>query len=119
MSTRTMLSSVSNNVAASVFASSVLPTPVGPRKMNEPIGRQVEVVAPLGVLGGLPYPVDLLAQRLHLAQSLALGLPLGSQGIGLGPEVGQFAAQLFQPLLAGRIVLFGEGGVLDLEACHP
>jgi hypothetical protein len=40
MSIRTMLSSLSNSAAASVRASSVFPTPVGPRKMNEPIGRR-------------------------------------------------------------------------------
>src|SRR5258708_7495950 len=40
MSMRTMLSSVSKSAAASVLASSVLPTPVGPRKMNDPIGRR-------------------------------------------------------------------------------
>ncbi len=39
MSTRTSASSSSNRNAASARASSVLPTPVGPRKMNEPIGR--------------------------------------------------------------------------------
>ena len=33
-----MASSVSNNVLAKVFASSVLPTPVGPKNKNEPIG---------------------------------------------------------------------------------
>ena len=31
-------SSLPNMNSASAFASSVLPTPVGPRKMNEPIG---------------------------------------------------------------------------------
>ncbi len=40
MSMRTMFSSVSNSAAASALASSVLPTPVGPRKMNDPIGRR-------------------------------------------------------------------------------
>ena len=34
-----MLSSESNSASASARESSVLPTPVGPRKMNEPIGR--------------------------------------------------------------------------------
>ena len=33
-----MLSSESNKFLAKVFASSVLPTPVGPKKINEPIG---------------------------------------------------------------------------------
>ena len=33
-----MFFSSSNNVAASVFPSSVFPTPVGPKNKNEPIG---------------------------------------------------------------------------------
>ena len=36
---RTTLFSLSNRLSASVFASSVFPTPVGPRKRKEPIGR--------------------------------------------------------------------------------
>ena len=39
MSSRTMARSSSNMNSASARASSVLPTPVGPRKTNEPIGR--------------------------------------------------------------------------------
>ena len=39
MSIRTMASSSPNRNSASVRASSVLPTPEGPRKMNEPVGR--------------------------------------------------------------------------------
>ena len=39
MSMRTMLRSSSNRLSASALASSVLPTPVGPRNRNEPIGR--------------------------------------------------------------------------------
>src|SRR5436309_145452 len=39
MSSRTMLSSSSNRVAASARASSVFPTPVGPRNRKEPMGR--------------------------------------------------------------------------------
>ncbi len=39
MSMRTIAGSLSNRNSASVCASSVLPTPVGPRKRNEPIGR--------------------------------------------------------------------------------
>jgi hypothetical protein len=39
MSMRTMACSSSNRKAASARVSSVLPTPVGPRNMNEPIGR--------------------------------------------------------------------------------
>src|SRR5213594_1379204 len=39
MSMRTIACSSSNRNSASARASSVLPTPVGPRKMNEPSGR--------------------------------------------------------------------------------
>ena len=39
MSMRTIASSSPNRNSASVRASSVLPTPEGPRKMNEPVGR--------------------------------------------------------------------------------
>ena len=39
MSMRTIAASSSNRNAASALVSSVLPTPVGPRKMNEPMGR--------------------------------------------------------------------------------
>ena len=39
MSSRTIARSSSNMNSASAFASSVFPTPVGPRKTNEPIGR--------------------------------------------------------------------------------
>ena len=38
ISIRTMLFSSSNRFSASALASSVLPTPVGPRNRNEPIG---------------------------------------------------------------------------------
>ena len=39
MSMRTIAFSSSNRYSASAFASSVLPTPVGPRNRNEPVGR--------------------------------------------------------------------------------
>ena len=39
MSMRTIARSSSNRNSASAFASSVLPTPVGPRKRNDPVGR--------------------------------------------------------------------------------
>ena len=38
MSIRTMCLSESNNCSANALANSVLPTPVGPRNMKEPIG---------------------------------------------------------------------------------
>ena len=39
MSMRTMFFSSSNRACASALASSVLPTPVGPRNRKEPMGR--------------------------------------------------------------------------------
>src|SRR3954465_6369307 len=39
MSTRTIARSSSKRNSASALASSVLPTPVGPRKRKEPVGR--------------------------------------------------------------------------------
>src|SRR5216110_1994704 len=48
MSMRTMLCSSSNRNSASARAVSVLPTPVGPRKMNEPIGSFI-FLGPTGV----------------------------------------------------------------------
>ena len=39
MSTRINASSVSNKNSESVFANSVLPTPVGPKKIKDPMGR--------------------------------------------------------------------------------
>ena len=38
ISSRIMFCSSSNKASAKAFASSVLPTPVGPKKKNEPIG---------------------------------------------------------------------------------
>ena len=76
-----MASSLSNMNSASALASSVLPTPVGPRKMNEPIGRR-------GILQAAARAADRIRQRddrlvladhalvqarLHLDQLLALG----------------------------------------------
>ena len=80
------------------------------------LGGPVEVVAALGLLGLLADPLDLLPQRLHLVQRLALGLPLGPHRVGLGAQVGQLLAQLLEALLAGRVVLLGERRLLDLEA---
>ena len=61
-------SSLPNMNSASAFASSVLPTPVGPRKMNEPIG-------PLGILEPGPSAADGLRDdldRLLLADDPAV-----------------------------------------------
>ena len=61
-------SSLPNMNSASALASSVFPTPVGPRKMNEPIGR-------FGILEAGPRPADGLRDdpdRLLLADDPAV-----------------------------------------------
>ena len=82
------------------------------------LGSTVQVVGPLGLLRLVPHAFDLLAQRLHLAQGLALGLPLGPRGVGLPAHVGQLLAQLLQATLAGLVLLLGQGRLLDLQAHH-
>ena len=83
------------------------------------LGGPVEVVGPLGLLRLPLDPLDLLPQRLHPLERLALGLPLGPHGVRFGPQVGQLLAQLLQALLAGCVLLLGQGRLLDLEAHHP
>ena len=85
MSMRTMFSSVSKSASASVLASSVLPTPVGPRKMNEPIGRRGSLMPERARMHGvgdelhrLVLADDALVQDLVEAeQLLALALHAG------------------------------------------
>ncbi len=72
-----MFSSESNSAAASARESSVLPTPVGPRKMNEPIGRRGSLMparARMHRVGDQPHRLVLadhaLVQHLVEAQQL-------------------------------------------------
>ncbi len=81
MSSRTIACSSSNSTSASALQSSVLPTPVGPRKMNEPIGRcgscKPRAAAADGVGHGLDRFVladDALVQPLFEHEQLG---PLG------------------------------------------
>ncbi|MPN15869.1 hypothetical protein SDC9_163205 [bioreactor metagenome] len=52
-----IFSSLSNNVLAKVFASSVLPTPVGPKNINEPIGRFGSFIPALALITALDTAV--------------------------------------------------------------
>src|ERR1700712_61272 len=93
MSMRTIARSSSNRKSASALASSVLPTPVGPRNRNEPVGRSGSLTpararrtaadppggagprAPRGLLAAAPPAEGLLhAQQLG---GLALEQPAG------------------------------------------
>src|SRR5256885_1584955 len=58
MSIRTIASSSPNRNSASVRASSVLPTPDGPRKMNEPVGRLGSLMPARAVHGRSRHRLD-------------------------------------------------------------
>ena len=84
---RTIASWVSKRNSASARASSVLPTPVGPRKRNEPIGRlgsarpaRERRIAPATASIASSWPIDALVQAvLHVNQLLDLGLEQARQ----------------------------------------
>src|SRR6188474_2946486 len=82
MSMRTIASSSPKRNSASVRASSVLPTPEGPRKMNEPAGRLGSLIrARAADRFGDGRDRDLLADhalvQLFLHADQLLGLRLG------------------------------------------
>ena len=79
MSMRTMASSVSNRNSASALHSSVLPTPVGPRNRNEPLGRRgsdsparERRIAFETMRTASSWPTTRLLERLFHAQQLFL-----------------------------------------------
>ena len=78
MSMRTIARSSSNRNSASALASSVLPTPVGPRNRNEPVGR-------FGVGDAGAGPAHRVGHRLHrglLADDAGTELVLHAQQLG-------------------------------------
>src|SRR5918996_1285 len=85
MSMRIMACSSSNRNSASARASSVLPTPVGPKNMNEPIGRfgscsrAGEVAAALRLFELDAGSVELLLQLLGRGELCLLLLPAGGE----------------------------------------
>ncbi|CAM5676624.1 hypothetical protein SGRIM119S_02326 [Streptomyces griseorubiginosus] len=82
-------------------------------------GGAVEVVDAFGLLRLVAGLFQFLAQLLHPADGLPLGLPLGVFGVGLAAQVGQFPAQFLQAGFAGGVGLLGQGRLLDLQAGHP
>src|SRR5438445_98128 len=107
MSMRTIACSSSNRNSASVLASSVLPTPVGPRNRNEPIGRF-----------GSESPDRLRRIALataDLADRLLLGFPVRLHAGRLLAQPGELGVERVEPLAAGFVGLLGEGHALDLE----
>src|SRR5918996_1354277 len=114
MSMRTIASWLSNMNSASARASSVLPTPVGPRKRNTPMGRSGSASPARDDLGDV-LSVDLLLEEAGLARLGVGGLGLGDAALEVGDlavaqlggalEVAlarslvELAARLLQPLL--------------------
>ena len=89
MSMRTIARSSSNRKSASALASSVLPTPVGPRNRNEPVGRlgsatpaRVRRTASDTAATALRLPDDALAQFVFHPQQLG-GLALEHPPAGM------------------------------------
>src|SRR5438132_959594 len=101
MSRRTIARSSLNMNSARARASSVLPTPVGPRNTNEPIGRF-----------GSCRPVR---ARRNALESLLL----------LRPRAGECVAHLFRlgdlalERVAHLLRLLRQGGQLDLQLADP
>src|SRR5207249_2595117 len=128
MSIRTMARSSSNRNSASARASSVLPTPVGPRNRNEPIGRlgswsparaRRQVAETLGLrfldLDALAFGLELADLRHHLL----LLLPVRLEPRHLAAHPLELLVQAAQSLLAPRVGLPAQGLALDLELTRP
>jgi len=137
MSIRTIASSSPNRNSASVRASSVLPTPEGPRKMNEPVGRFGSLRPARRAADCLRHGLDgrLLADDalvqlvLHPHQLLGLGLrqledrdarphrdDVGDLVLTDGRAVAGLAGA---PLLLELALLVGELALLVAQVSRP
>src|SRR2546423_1459823 len=114
MSRRTIAFSSSERNSASTLASSGLPTPVGPRKRNQPNG--------IRIIDGALGAVDLGAQRFGLRLLLAvrrdgclLLLPVRAQSRGALLQLRELPLELREAILARGIGLLTQSLALDLE----
>ena len=126
MSMRTIARSSSNMNSASARASSVFPTPVGPRKMNEPIGRPGSERPGAGAAQGVgdgarppsSWPTTPLVQALlHVEQLLDLALQQAADG-DAGPGGDHLGHVLLVDLLLqhpAALLLLGQLVVGGLE----
>src|SRR5438105_550807 len=110
MSMRTIASWESNMNSARARASSVLPTPVGPRNRKVPIGRSGSERPARERPAGL---VEALAQLAVALGLLLLALPLGAHACRLLAQLGQFPLDLGVALDGGLVL--ADGDLLDLE----
>src|SRR5229473_1132125 len=140
MSIRIIARSSSKRNSASARASSVFPTPVGPRKRNEPMGRlgsaslelaelllerhqravaklggAVQIPAALRVGHRVPRRLDLLLDLSDPCDALLLGLPPRLEAVALFTELGQLRVDLREPLARDGVLLAREGDTLDLK----
>src|SRR5205807_1764335 len=109
MSRRTMARSSSNMNSASARASSVLPTPVGPGKTNEPIGR-FGSCSPVRALGLALQVVDEPRDLLDPVERRLLPLPARRERVAPLLQLGE--------LLLERLPVLRTGRELDLELAH-
>src|SRR5439155_580085 len=111
MSMRTIASCESNMNSASARASSVLPTPVGPRKRNVPICR-------LGSWRPARERLEAFLGLTDLVDRLLLGLPLGLHAVRALTQLGQLALDRLAPGHGRLVLLLGQRLKLDLELHH-
>ena len=117
ISSRIMARSSSNKNSARARANSVLPTPVGPRKMNEPMGRfgigEARAIAANGVgdaLEGVFLSDDALAQPLlHGDQLSGLAFEQAADG-NAGPFADQRGDVFFVDLFLQHAAIFLDFG---------
>src|SRR2546422_444170 len=125
MSSRTNAFSSSNRNSASARAVSVFPTPVGPRKMNDPVGRLGSCSPARG--GAVPLsPLGVALARQaggvsrfavcprHPRGGFLPPFPLPLHPLGRPAQPGRLVRVLGPPLLRGLVFLLGEGRQLDL-----
>src|SRR2546429_676286 len=115
MSMRTIACSESNMNSARARASSVLPTPVGPRNRKEPLGGALQVRVSLGPLQLPVCLLELGLGRLDRVDRVLLVLPARLHLARALPQLGQFGLdRLAAP--HRRLVLFLlQRLALDLE----
>src|SRR2546421_205432 len=131
MSRRTIASSSSNRCRASARASSVLPTPVGPRNRNEPMGRRGSLrparARPRRPRAGPPLRVlDLVADLLDLLlgppdrrDPPLLLLPLLAQPVAAVFELDNLLFQRGQAVAARGVIFLLQRLTLDLQLHDP
>src|ERR1035438_5857826 len=127
MSKRTRLFSLPNRKPASARATSVLPTPVGPRKRNEPAGRLLDFkpardrrMARASAEMAFSWLMTRLCSSSSMRSSLVIfssflegvGAGAGRRGDGFFLADGAFVHFLFDAQQLGDFLLF-EGGQGD------